>query len=188
MKFLYLRLLEVRGQTFQPSDFSLLTSDISLNMEKIYIICVEDQPEVLNSVIKDLAPFEERFIIEGCESALEAEELLDEIDADGDYAGLLVCDHVMPDKTGVEFLIEVNDDNRFPHTKKLLLTGLATHQDTINAINNAAIDRFIEKPWEPEVLHQYVSILLTQFILDQGLNYERYLDLLDKTTLFERLH
>ena len=27
---------------------------------------------------------------------------------------------------------------------KLLLTGLATHQDTINAINNADIDRFIE--------------------------------------------
>jgi len=156
-------------------------------MEKIYIICVEDQPEVLNSVIKDLALFEDHFIVEGCESALEAEELLDDIDADGDYPGLLICDHVMPDKTGVDFLIEVNDDDRFPNTKKLLLTGLATHEDTINAINNAAIDRFIEKPWQPEVLHKYVSILLTQFVLDQGLNYEPYLELLDKPTLFERL-
>lgn len=156
-------------------------------MEKIYIICVEDQPEVLNAVIKDLASFDGQFIVEGCESAFEAEELLDDIDADGDYAGLLICDHVMPDKTGVDFLIEVNDDVRFPHTKKLLLTGLATHEDTINAINNAAIDRFIEKPWQPEVLHRYVRILLTQFILAQGLDYEPYMELLDKPTLFEGL-
>lgn len=156
-------------------------------MEKIYIICIEDQPEVLNAVMKDLALFEEAFIVEGCESAPEAEELLDDIDADGDYAGLLVCDHVMPDKTGVDFLIEVNDDPRFPHTKKLLLTGLATHEDTINAINNAAIDRFIEKPWQQEVLHKYVRILLTQFVLEQGLDYEPYLTYLDKPTLFENL-
>lgn len=156
-------------------------------MEKIYIICVEDQPEVLNAVVKDLAPFEDRFIIEGCESALEAEELLNDIDADGDYIGLLVCDHVMPDKTGVDFLIEVNEDDRFLHTKKLLLTGLATHEDTISAINNAAIDRFIEKPWQQEVLIKYVQILLTLFILEQGLDYEPYMEHLDKQTLFEKL-
>lgn len=156
-------------------------------MEKIYIICVEDQPEVLNAIVKDLFPFEELFVVEGCEDALEAEELLEEIDADGDFIGLLICDHVMPDKTGVDFLIEVNGDDRFPHTKKLLLTGLATHQDTINAINNAAIDRFIEKPWQSELLHNYVSTLLTEFILEQGVNYEPYLELLDKPTLFEGL-
>jgi len=156
-------------------------------MEKIYIICVEDQPEVLNAVVKDLEAFEDLFIVEGCESAIEAEELLNDIDADGDFAGLLICDHVMPDKTGVDFLIEVNDDDRFLHTKKLLLTGLATHADTINAINNAAIDRFIEKPWQPEVLNKYVRILLTQFILRQGLDYEPYMTHLDKQTLFEKL-
>lgn len=156
-------------------------------MEKIYIICVEDQPEVLNAVIKDLESFEDLFLVEGCESAIEAEELLEDIDADGDFVGLLICDHVMPDKTGVDFLIEVNDDDRFLHTKKLLLTGLATHEDTINAINNAAIDRFIEKPWQPEMLNKYVRILLTQFVLEQGLNYEKYMTHLDKQTLFEKL-
>ena len=156
-------------------------------MEKIYIICVEDQPEVLNAVIKDLIPFEDKFIIEGCENALEAEELLEEVDADGDFVGLLICDHVMPEKTGVDFLIDVNDDDRFLRTKKLLLTGLATHEDTINAINNAAIDRFIEKPWQPEILQKYVRILLTEFIMDKGLDYQNYMDYLDKATLFERL-
>lgn len=156
-------------------------------MDKIYIICVEDQPEVLRAIAEDLSAFEDAFGLEECESAAEAEELMDEIDAEGDHVGVLVCDHVMPGKTGVEFLAEVQDDPRFRHTRKLLLTGLATRQDTIKAINAAGIDRFIEKPWADDDLNDYVRTLLTEFILDKGLNYENYLAHLDKTTLFRRL-
>jgi len=156
-------------------------------MENIYIICIEDQREVLNTIASDLSIFEDKFVIETCESAGEAEEVLEEIDAEGDYAGVLVSDHVMPGKSGVDFLIEVNHDHRFKLTKKLLLTGLATHEDTINAINNADIDRFIEKPWDSDRLIQYVKILLTEFIFDKGINYKNYIDLLDQPTVYKRL-
>lgn len=156
-------------------------------MEKIYIICVEDQPEVLESIVKDLQLFEPVFRLEECESAQEATELLEEIDLDGDFVGLIVSDHVMPGETGVDFLIRIHKDARFRHTKKLLLTGLATHQDTINAINHADIDRFIEKPWNKDLLVRYVKSLLTAFILDKGINYESYLSFLDKELLFSRL-
>jgi two-component system, chemotaxis family, chemotaxis protein CheY len=156
-------------------------------MEKIFIICVEDQREVLNAVLKDLESFEPVFALEGCESAGEAAELLDEIDAKGNYVGLMVCDHVMPGKSGVELLIEVHRDPRFAHTKKLLLTGLATHQDTINAINNAAIDRYMEKPWDVDTLQTQARTLLTQFIFDQGIGYEKYLKYLDQEVVLERV-
>lgn len=156
-------------------------------MDKIYIICVEDQPEVLRAIADDLASFEEAFGLEECESAAEAEEVMDEIDAEGDHVGVIVCDHVMPGKTGVKFLAEVHEDIRFRYTRKLLLTGLATQQDTIRAINSASVDRFIEKPWSAEQLNEYVRVLLTEFILDKGLDYEAYLAYLDKPTLFRRL-
>ena len=156
-------------------------------MEKIYIICVEDQPEVLESIAKDLQTFEPAFRLEECSSAQEATELLEEIDMEGDYVGLIVSDHVMPGETGVDFLIRMHRDPRFRNTRKLLLTGLATHQDTINAINNADIDRFIEKPWDRQVLIDYAKNLLTAFILDQGIDYEPYLKFLDKQLLFRRL-
>ncbi len=156
-------------------------------MEKIYILCVEDQREVLHAILQDLEPLADSFILEGCESALEAEELMDEVDSRGDLIGLLICDHVMPDKSGVDFLIEVNRDGRFLHTKKLLLTGLATHQDTINAINQANIDRYIEKPWATEELVRRARQLLTLFILDKGLPYEKFLPILDTDILFERI-
>lgn len=156
-------------------------------MDKIYILCVEDQREVLNAILQDLEPLEPAFLLEGCESAFEAQDLMDEIDDRGNLIGLIVCDHVMPEKSGIDFLTEVNQDSRFAKTKKLLLTGLATHQDTIYAINNANIDRYIEKPWDPEKLILQVRQLLTHFILDMGIPYEKYLAHLDGPTLLQRI-
>ncbi len=67
------------------------------------------------------------------------------------YITVIVSDHVMPGKTGVELLTDVFHDSRFPNTKKILLTGQATHTDTINAIN-AGIDRYFEKPWQSSLV------------------------------------
>ena len=156
-------------------------------MEKINIILIEDQREVLEAIAKDLEPLEDTFIIEECESAKEASEVMESILKQGDYVALIISDHVMPNKSGVEFLIEVSKDERFHHTKKMLLTGLATHQDTIQAINNAAVDRYIEKPWKPDQLMNYARILITEFILETGIPYEGYLDQLDKSVLFNKL-
>jgi two-component system, chemotaxis family, chemotaxis protein CheY len=154
---------------------------------KMYIICIDDQREVLNTVVKDLESFENLFMVEPCESAEEAWELIEEIDAEGDQLALVVSDHVMPDKNGVEFLIELHEDGRFVHTKKILLTGLATHKDTITAINKAKIDTYIEKPWKKEQLLGDVKKMLTHFILEAGLNYEKYMDALDQQTLLAEL-
>ncbi len=156
-------------------------------MEKIYILCIEDQREVLNAVVNDLEVFEAHFPIEECESVAEAIEVMEEIYDRGDYLGVIISDHVMPDKNGIDFLVELHQDDRFRQTKKLLLTGLATHQDTINAINNAAVDRYIPKPWSKEILQGYVRTLLTEFILESGIPYQPYLNILDQETLYQKL-
>jgi two-component system chemotaxis response regulator CheY len=156
-------------------------------MEKIYILVVDDQQEVLDTTLKDLERLEDAFVIEECIDADEASQILESIHAEGDYVALIVCDHVMPGKTGVDFLIELEEDSRFQPIKKILLTGLATHQDTIQAINQAAIDRYIEKPWQPEKLQQFAQVLLTEFILENGIDYQAYLPYLDQETLFEFL-
>ena len=156
-------------------------------MDALFIICIDDQREVLDAISKDLAPFEGLCQIEECESAAEAEELLEEIDAQGDLPAVLISDHVMPEKNGVELLVDVNRDRRFEATKKVLLTGLATHQDTIQAINLAAIDKYIEKPWKVEHLQATVRTLLTEYVLAKGLNYASYRDQLDLPTLLAHL-
>ena len=156
-------------------------------MENIFIIIIDDQKEVLAAVAKDLEVLEDIYNIEECESADEAEELLETLDSEGEYIALIISDHIMPGTTGVEFLIEINEDPRFQPTKKMLLTGLATHQDTINAINNAAIDRYIEKPWSREDLINYAKVLITEFILEKGIDYTPYMEFLDQNILLNKL-
>ena len=154
-------------------------------MEKLYIICIEDQREVLNTISEQLEAFEDYCVVEECESADEAHELVEEIDAKGDFIAVVISDHVMPGQSGVDFLIELNTDGRFNSTKKILLTGQATHIDTINAINQAGINNYVEKPWQEKDLTSKVSTLLTEFIVEQGINYEEFSPVLDKQKLFE---
>ena len=156
-------------------------------MEKLYIILVEDQPEVLRAIANDLEAFEEHFVLEECSSTAEAWELIEQIDAAGDYVALIISDHVMPHETGVDFLIRVNQDIRYTHTRKILLTGLATHQDTIQAINQAAIHRYIEKPWKRDQLIQVAKALITEYLLEMGFSYQDYQPFLDRDTLLRMM-
>jgi two-component system chemotaxis response regulator CheY len=87
-------------------------------MDKLNIIYVDDQREVLSTLSKDLEVFEKYFSVEECESADEALELVNELDASGGLIALIISDHIMPGKSGVDFLIEINNDGRFGQTKK----------------------------------------------------------------------
>ena len=156
-------------------------------MDNLYIICIDDQREVLSTLSEDLSPFEDILKIEECESADEAWGIMESIDTEGDHIALVITDQVMPKKSGVELLKNMSKDGRFESTKKMLLTGLATHQDTIEAINDAQLDHYIEKPWKKEELHQAIHTLLTGYVLEQGIDYEKYLPVLDQKVLFEHL-
>lgn len=156
-------------------------------MEKINIICVDDQPEVLDSVLRDLRPLSPCFRIEGTTSATECRELLEELDQDGELTGLIISDHVMPGGSGVELLGNIAKDDRFAGTRKILLTGQATHADTIQAVNDAHIDNYLEKPWDPAVLLSTAKKLLTMFIMEKGINHMPYMNCLDQTILLDYL-
>ncbi|ELI5732191.1 response regulator [Vibrio fluvialis] len=149
-------------------------------MEKLNIICVDDQREVLSAVLQDLEPLATWLNIEDCESAYEVLDLMDDLDAQGEHIALIISDHVMPGKTGVDLLTEVAEDSRFKGTKKVLLTGQATHTDTINAINAAGIDRYFEKPWNAKTLVECVRSLVTEYVFERGMDYTEWHDHLDQ--------
>ncbi len=156
-------------------------------MEKINLICVDDQREVLNAVLQDLTPLKSWVNIEECESASEALDLMEELDNEGGHIALIISDHIMPGKSGVELLTEISQDYRFLITKKVLLTGQATHQDTIMAINRARIESYIEKPWNASELLALSRRLITEYIFDKGLEYTDYQAHLDQQVVLDRL-
>ncbi len=157
-------------------------------METIHIICVDDQPEVLESVIRDLRPLTPHVRLDEAGDAAECRELIEQIDEDGEHIALIISDHVMPGATGVELLSGIAADRRFRQTRKMLLTGLATHKDTIEAINDGHIDYYVEKPWQSEKLLAIVKRLLTRYALDADLDTESLMPVLDQHLLAERLY
>ncbi len=157
-------------------------------MEKLNVICVDDQREVLAAVLQDLQPLSSWLNVEDCESAAEVLELIDDLDAHGEHIAVIISDHVMPSMTGVELLAQVSNDSRFAHTKKVLLTGQATHTDTISAINSAGIDHYFEKPWQGEELVSCVRKLVTRYVFEQGLDYTPIQSQLDQSLMLSYLH
>ncbi len=154
-------------------------------MNNLYIICIDDQPEVLNALEQDLSLFEEKMNVEICDTGAEAIDLMDEIDGAGDFVALIISDQVMPQMTGVDLLAKVTNDGRFDDTQKILLTGLATHEATIEAINSGHIHQYIGKPWKRDHLENIVKQSLTKFVVAKGIEYQPFLELLDQETLYK---
>lgn len=148
-------------------------------MNKYMILCVDDEREVLDSVVQDLDCFEEHFVIEAAESVAEAKEVIDDYRQQGISLALILCDHIMPEQTGISFLIELNDDEETAKTRKVLLTGQAGLEDTVQAINHASLHFYVAKPWRGDALRKTVKDQLTQYVIDNDDNLMPWIQVLD---------
>lgn len=155
-------------------------------MSKIYILCIEDEPEVLEAVVRDLAPFESAFPIESASTVAEARRVVASILQQGQL-GLVICDHILPGEDGVSFLVSLHRDPRTTSARKVLLTAQAGLADTIQAVNQADLNHYIAKPWKPAELHAVVRQQLTEFVLQNETNLYPYLSLLDGERLGEKI-
>ena len=145
------------------------------------ILILEDEAEVRAAVERDLLPFAEQIRMEVASDVEEAWEVIDELTEDGDVLALALCDHRMPGTTGVEFLVQMMDDDRTAATRKVLVTGQAQLHDTVRAVNEANLDHYIAKPWDVDELHQVVRAMLTDYVEDMDIDPLPYLDVLDAT-------
>ncbi len=154
-------------------------------MKEIYIVCIDDEPDVLRAVARDLAPLEEGFPIETAGSADEAKQVIDGILDNGNCVGLLLCDHVMPGKSGVRLLIELRGHIELEAARKVLFTGQAGLEDTVEAINHAKITHYLAKPWDKEELLKAARDELTSYVIATGRDPLPYMRYLDQTRLAE---
>jgi len=152
---------------------------------ELTVLVVEDEPEVRAAMIRDLRAFSERFLIESAADSDEAEELVDEARASRSIIALVLCDHLLPGRRGTEFLVTLNHRDETAAAKKVLITGQASHEDTIRAINEAGLDYYIAKPWTPNHLQAVVRRLLTDFVIERGEDLLRYVPVLEGDRLIE---
>jgi two-component system chemotaxis response regulator CheY len=156
-------------------------------MNRLIILCIEDEDEVRDAVMRDLEVFEPAFVVEMAEDADDARQATQEIAAAGDRVALVIADHRLPGMQGTDFLIELHHNPATESARKVLLTGQAGHEDTIRAINEAGLDHYITKPWTAEDLHAVVREQLTDYVLDEVDDVLPYVAILDGPRLLDRL-
>ncbi len=102
------------------------------------LLLVDDEPGILSSLRRLLRP--EGYTIHVAESGQAGLDLLEREPVD-----LVISDMRMPEMDGARFLEQVR--GRWPNVIRILLTGYADIESTINAINKGEIYRYISKPW-----------------------------------------
>lgn len=120
------------------------------------ILLVDDETNILKALHRLLRP--EGYRILTAESGADALAILARESVD-----LVVSDMRMPEMDGAVFLAKVRQT--WPDTVRLLLTGHADMAQTVSAINQGEIYRFIAKPWNDQELIIIVRQALEQLYL-----------------------
>lgn len=117
-------------------------------MAKPAILTVDDDPEVLQAVARDLRrEYGDRFRVLRADSGASALEAVQQLKLRNEPVALFLVDQRMPHMSGVEFLEQALEP--FPDAKRALLTAYADTDAAIRAINTTQIDYYLMKPWDP---------------------------------------
>jgi len=134
-------------------------------MAKPVILAVDDDPEVLNAVDRDLRQhFRADYRVMKVGSGAHALETTRQLKKRGSAVALFLVDERMPEMTGTQFLVEAI--KLYPDARRVLLTAYADTETAIVAINQIGLDHYLLKPWEPptERLYPVLDDLLMDWL------------------------
>ncbi|MCB0161821.1 MAG: response regulator, partial [Caldilineaceae bacterium] len=118
------------------------------------ILIVDDEPQVLNAVERDLRRhYRREYRIVKAGSGAEALTVTQQLKQRNDPVALFLVDQRMPNMTGTEFLNEARAF--YPDARKVLLTAYADTEAAIASINRIGLDYYLMKPWDPPEQNMY---------------------------------
>ena len=138
-----------------------------MEQKKPLIIAVDDDPQVIRSIERDLLRhYQESYEVLATDSAEEILESLSDMKKSGDEVALFLSDQRMPGIEGVDFLERTK--TWYPNARKVLLTAYSDKDAAIDAINKARLDYYMLKPWNPpeEKLYPVLDDLLQRWDYD----------------------
>ena len=117
-------------------------------MRKPVLLAVDDDPQVLAAVRRDLRyRYREKCTVMGAGSGEEALATIRELKTRGDSLAILISDQRMPGMPGNELLARSREV--YPMARRVLLTAYSDISAAIKAINEAHLDHYLSKPWNP---------------------------------------
>jgi thioredoxin reductase (NADPH) len=131
---------------------------------KPVILAVDDEPEVLGAVERDLRQhYRSDYRILKAASGLEALEASRQLKERGTPIALFLVDERMPGMSGTQMLREALKIH--PDSRRVLLTAYADTEAAISGINDVGLDHYLMKPWDPpsERLYPVLDDLLSDW-------------------------
>jgi len=126
-------------------------------MPKPVLLSVDDDSDVLRAIERDLrSQYGAKYRVLGSDSPERALDILKQLKVRNDSVALLLADQRMPRMDGVHFLQEAM--RIYPEAKRALLTAYADTSAAISAINDASINYFFLKPWDPPAERLYPQL------------------------------
>ncbi len=123
-------------------------------MAKPIILTVDDEPQVLNAIERDLRQhYRGEYRIVKAGSGAEALDAVRRLMQRSETIALFLTDQRMPDMSGTEFLEQARQF--YPDARKVLLTAYADTQAAIVSINTIGLDHYLMKPWDPPEQNLY---------------------------------
>ena len=107
------------------------------------ILVVDDEPDNLQLVKRTLRKYYDIITANNAFEAIEILESTSDIE-------MIISDHKMPGKSGVELL--QHSFQHYPQIIRMLITAYSEVPILVDAINTGKIHRYIKKPWTPEEL------------------------------------
>ena len=122
------------------------------------ILLVDDEPNVTDALKRALRrePYEFLTAVSGP----DAQQILER-----QHVDVVISDEQMPGMSGSEFLSKVR--KQFPHTIRMILSGHASLEAAVRAINEGEVYRFFLKPCNPTELIFTVQQALTHKRLEE---------------------
>ena len=121
------------------------------NVNNVAILCVDDDPLVLDSLWLQLdRSLGKQFVVECAESAEEGFEVIENLANQGLRLVLVVSDWIMPQMQGHEFVSRVRAAH--PNLQAIVLSGQADEIILDKMLLQGSIAQYIRKPWDEEDL------------------------------------
>src|SRR3954464_8171956 len=116
-------------------------------LNKPVILNVNDDPQVLAAVRRDMRSKYHDYSLVSASSGEQAVSTIGELKSRGDALALVISDQRMPGLQGTDVLAKSLEI--YPNAGRVLLTGYADVDAAIRAINEAHLDHYLAKPWQP---------------------------------------
>src|SRR5688572_14344785 len=117
-------------------------------MNEPVILAVDDDAQVLSALRRDLrSRYHDDYRVLAAGSGESALDTVRDLKARGDALAMIITDQRMPSMLGVDVLSKVTEI--YPIARRVLLTAYSDVRAAIRAINEARVDYYLEKPWDP---------------------------------------